>query len=81
MVGLESRQILVVDDNVTNHQILQSQLEQWHLVPTLAESGQQALALLFQRSDFIWSLPICRCRRWTGCNWLSRSASSTPGCR
>ncbi|MDQ2800766.1 MAG: response regulator, partial [Armatimonadota bacterium] len=35
--------VLVVDDNATNRRILQEVLTNWHMKPTLAESGQAAL--------------------------------------
>ncbi len=40
------KQVLVVDDNMTNLEILRAQLEQWKLIPTLAQSGKQALEIL-----------------------------------
>ena len=43
---IEGKQILVVDDNLTNRCILKNQLELWKLVPTLASSGTEALELL-----------------------------------
>ncbi|MEO5983986.1 MAG: response regulator, partial [Ferruginibacter sp.] len=46
MAGMEGKQILVVDDNLTNRCILKNQLELWNLVPTLAESGEEALEIL-----------------------------------
>ncbi|TDE17332.1 response regulator [Dyadobacter psychrotolerans] len=46
MEGQEGKQILVVDDNLTNLTILKRQFEIWKLRPILAESGQQALDLL-----------------------------------
>ncbi|WP_107826524.1 response regulator [Mucilaginibacter yixingensis] len=48
MAGQEGKKILVVDDNDTNRRILQLQLEQWKLVPTLVSSGQAALVAMDQ---------------------------------
>lgn len=48
----EGKPVLVVDDNQTNRLILKTQLEQWQLKPTLASSGQEALALLEQGATF-----------------------------
>ncbi|MES2731301.1 MAG: two-component regulator propeller domain-containing protein [Bacteroidota bacterium] len=50
--GLEGKRVLAVDDNATNRRILQSQLEQWQLVPVMAESGSQALVLLAKSDAF-----------------------------
>jgi signal transduction histidine kinase/ligand-binding sensor domain-containing protein/DNA-binding response OmpR family regulator len=52
MVGLEGKRILIVDDNQTNLTILQTQLEQWKLIPILTFSGKQALELLTQENVF-----------------------------
>ena len=49
---LEGKQVLVVDDNVTNRNILQAQLQQWKFTPTLAASGNEALRLLEAHPDF-----------------------------
>jgi len=49
---LEGKQVLVVDDNVTNRNILQAQLLQWKFAPTLAASGNEALRLLEAHPDF-----------------------------
>ena len=38
--------VLVVDDNPTNRDILQQQLQGWHMQVNCAENGEQALALL-----------------------------------
>jgi signal transduction histidine kinase/DNA-binding response OmpR family regulator len=46
MVGHEGKKILVVDDNATNRTILQNQMEQWKLVPSMATSGADALRVL-----------------------------------
>jgi len=50
--GIEGKQILVVDDNLTNRCILKNQLEIWKLVPTLASSGAEALEILDAGGQF-----------------------------
>jgi len=49
---LGRKRILVVDDNLTNRNILKIQLEQWKLEPTLASSGNQALHILSEQIAF-----------------------------
>lgn len=46
LTGIEGKQVLVVDDNLTNRNILKKQLENWKLVPTVAASGADALAIM-----------------------------------
>ena len=46
IAGMEGKQVLVVDDNLTNRCILKNQLELWKLVPTLASSGIEALDIM-----------------------------------
>ncbi len=43
---IENKHILVVDDNLTNRNILETQLKQWKFVPLIAESGKQAIDFL-----------------------------------
>jgi CheY-like chemotaxis protein len=50
--GSEGKRILLVDENITNLNVLKTQLEQWHLLPTLVFSGQQALEILGQDTKF-----------------------------
>ncbi|MEP6948560.1 MAG: response regulator [Ginsengibacter sp.] len=50
MIGFEGSQILIVEDNLTSNAVLNSQLEQWKLLPALATSGKQALEILSQVS-------------------------------
>jgi len=50
--GIEGKQILVVDDNLTNRCILKNQLEIWKLLPTLASSGAEALEILAAGGKF-----------------------------
>ncbi|HEY8934680.1 MAG TPA: two-component regulator propeller domain-containing protein [Cyclobacteriaceae bacterium] len=50
--GNEGKKVLVIDDNTTNLAILKTQLEQWKLTPTLANSGKQALEILKYDEEF-----------------------------
>ncbi|MFA5863129.1 MAG: response regulator [Phycisphaerae bacterium] len=43
---LHNMPVIVVDDNATNRRILEEILKSWRMVPTLAESGSQALAVM-----------------------------------
>jgi signal transduction histidine kinase/CheY-like chemotaxis protein/ligand-binding sensor domain-containing protein len=43
---IQNKRILVVDDNPTNRDILQEQLRQWNFIPMMADSGEEALAVL-----------------------------------
>lgn len=52
VTGYEGKKVLVIDDNSTNRSILKNQMEQWKLVPTLAESGEQALTILSEGESF-----------------------------
>lgn len=49
---LEGMHILVVDDNVTNRNILKTQLELWKFIPVLAGSGEEALAIMSAHTRF-----------------------------
>jgi two-component system sensor histidine kinase/response regulator len=46
MPNQAGKKVLVVDDHSTNRIILQTQLENWKLMPTVVTSGQEALELL-----------------------------------
>lgn len=50
--SLAGARVLVVDDNKTNLTILKTQLEHWNLVPTEAQSAQEALAILVDNQNF-----------------------------
>ena len=49
---LTGKRALIVDDNETNRYILKKQFEQWKLEPTLASSGEEALAILSSSPRF-----------------------------
>lgn len=49
---LEGKRILVVDDNETNRIILEAQLLQWKMVPTLCVSAIDALEKLSHKSSY-----------------------------
>jgi two-component system, sensor histidine kinase and response regulator len=46
--SLHNLPVLVVDDNATNRRILHETLSNWHMKPTVVESGKAALATLEQ---------------------------------
>ena len=48
----KGKKVLVVDDTLLNRTILESQLQQWGLTPTLAGSGEEALDLLSENNSF-----------------------------
>ena len=50
--GLQGKKILVVDDNKTNRDILQTQLLHWKFQPTVACSAEEALKFLAEENDF-----------------------------
>ncbi len=52
MEGLEGKYILVVDDNLTNRNILKTQLELWKFLPILANSGEEALRIMSHHRPF-----------------------------
>ncbi len=45
---LAGRRVLIVEDNATHRQILAQEVERWGMIPLLAGSGADALALLAQ---------------------------------
>ncbi len=51
-VVFKGEKVLVVDDNLTNREILRIQLEKWNLTPILAASGSQALQFMNKETDF-----------------------------
>jgi CheY-like chemotaxis protein len=52
MPGMESKKVLIVDDNITVANLLKNQVEQWKLSATAVTSGAEALALLTKNNDY-----------------------------
>lgn len=50
MQKFEGRQVLLVDDNINSSKILNYRMEQWKLLPVIANSGKHALEILSQVS-------------------------------
>ncbi|HEY9047957.1 MAG TPA: response regulator [Ohtaekwangia sp.] len=46
MMGVEGKRVLIVEDNVTQRNVLKEELAYWKLVPIIAESGVQAMEIL-----------------------------------
>lgn len=55
-LSLENVRVLIVDDNATNRKILRHQLASWKMIPEVADSAEQALAVL--RSAAARGLPF-----------------------
>jgi PAS domain S-box-containing protein len=45
-IDLRSMPVLVVDDNANNRKVLSHLLDQWEMVPSLAESGSEGLGMM-----------------------------------
>lgn len=48
---LENKRVLAVDDNLTNRNIIETQLKQWNLQPVMASSGREGLMQLENTKD------------------------------
>ncbi len=52
IAGQEGKKVLIVDDNLTNCNILRIQMMQWKLVPTIAYSGKEAMEIVERDENF-----------------------------
>jgi CheY-like chemotaxis protein/signal transduction histidine kinase len=51
MVGVEGKRILIVEDNVTQRNVLKDEVAYWKLIPIVADSGKQAMEILSHGPD------------------------------
>lgn len=51
-VGVAGKRVLIVDDNATNLEILESQLESWHAETNCVASGKAALEALLRSAEW-----------------------------
>lgn len=77
IAGLDGKRILVVDDNLTNRNVLKNQLLQWRMTPSLAVSGENALAIL-STEDFDLVLSDMQMPRMTGIELARRIKKTKP---
>ena len=75
---LEQKRILVVDDNATNLNILKTQLEQWKMIPVLANSGEQALQVLYDDTNFDLVLSDMHMPRMDGVELATKIKQTHP---
>ena len=78
ITGMEGKQILVVDDNLTNRCILKNQLEIWKLLPTLACSGKEALEILAKQTHFDLVLTDMQMPAMDGCQFAGQVKQLYP---
>ncbi|MGF2411545.1 response regulator [Ferruginibacter sp.] len=78
LAGIEGKQVLVVDDNLTNRCILKNQLEIWKLLPTLACSGAEALEILNKGMQFDLVLTDMQMPDMDGCELAKNMQKKYP---
>ncbi|MEO6730223.1 MAG: two-component regulator propeller domain-containing protein [Ferruginibacter sp.] len=76
--GLEGKEILVIDDNLTNRSILRNQLEIWKMVPTLASSGAKALEIMATGKYFDLLLTDMQMPDMDGCEFAGHVKQLYP---
>ena len=78
VTGMEGKHILIVDDNYTNRQILNNQLELWKMIPTLAESGAEALEIMAKGTHFDLMLSDMQMPDMDGCELATQMKQLYP---
>ncbi len=78
LIGMEGKQILVVDDNFTNRCILKNQLKLWNLLPTLASSAAEALEIMARGMHFDLLLTDMQMPEMDGCELAGIVKQSYP---
>ncbi|MEH2422209.1 MAG: PAS domain S-box protein [Nostoc sp.] len=79
-VQLTSKRLLIVDDNLTNRQILSLQAESWKMETYAAKSGQEALAELAQGTQFDIAILDMQMPEMDGVT-LARQIRKQSGCQ
>jgi PAS domain S-box-containing protein len=57
-VTLRDMRVLIVDDNATNRHILLRMLENWHMIPTVVDSGAEAIVSLREAKGLGRTFPL-----------------------
>ncbi|MGC4104101.1 response regulator [Ferruginibacter sp.] len=78
IAGMEGKQVLVVDDNLTNRCILKNQLEIWKVVPTLACDGAEALEIMAKGMHFDLLLTDMQMPDMDGCELAEKTQQLYP---
>ncbi len=79
-VQLASKRLLIVDDNLTNCQILSLQAESWKMQVYAAKSGKEALAQLAKGMQFDIAILDMQMPEMDGIT-LARQIRKQPGCQ
>ncbi|MEA5624388.1 PAS domain S-box protein [Nostoc sp. UHCC 0251] len=79
-VQLAFKRLLIVDDNLTNHQILSLQAESWKMQVYAAKSGKEALAQLAKGMQFDIAILDMQMPEMDGIT-LARQIRKQPGCQ
>ncbi|MEH2193522.1 MAG: response regulator [Nostoc sp.] len=77
---LEGKRLLIVDDNLTNRQILSLQAESWKMEAYAAKSGKEALAQLAQGRQFDIAILDMQMPEMDGIS-LARQIRKQSGCQ
>ncbi|MEH2042886.1 PAS domain S-box protein [Nostoc sp.] len=77
---LASKRLLIVDDNLTNRQILSLQAESWKMETYAAKSGKEALVKLAQGTQFDIAILDMQMPEMDGIN-LARQIRKQSGCQ